>query len=117
MTEEEFAEVFQQALERAAGNAEQALGRAVPRLFEIELHGLAPRSRRMSKEDALHELYLGPDRFHRIIDVAVRRVGKDVTTVFTRVSGHEPGSWDETWNQPPGAGPFKQLIARDVEVI
>jgi hypothetical protein len=61
-------------------------------------------------------LYLGDDRFYRIIDVAVVGVSADTTTVFVWASAHHPGSFNETWNDPPGSGPFKQLIADEIKV-
>ena len=70
----------------------------------------------MPKDDAVEEVYLGPDRFYQVIDVAVRRVSKDACTVFMGVSGHPPGSLNQTWNQPHGSGPFKQVVADEVKV-
>jgi hypothetical protein len=115
MTKEEFKALFDQALEVAAENAEGKLGHSVPRRFEIEMHGLAPQPRILKKDDALEEIYLGPDRFYRIIDLSVRRVSKDVCTVFVGISGHTPGSFNQTWNQPSGSGPFKQVLAGEVK--
>lgn len=116
MTKEEFKALFEQALEAAAKNAETKLGRPVPRMFEIEMHGLAPGPRILKKDDAFEEIYLGPDRFYRIIDLAVRRVAKDACTVFMGISGHTPGPLNQTWDQPPGSGPFKQVLADEVKV-
>jgi hypothetical protein len=59
---------------------------------------------------AIDALYLGEDRFYLVIDVAVIGVGSSWTTIFTRTSGHTPGPWEKTLNDPPGRGPFKQLI-------
>jgi len=117
MSKEEFKTLFEHALETAARNAEKELGRAVPRQFEIEMGGLAPHSRIMSKEAILEEIYLGPDQFYRIIDISVCRVSKDVSTVYMVVSGHTPGPLNRTWNQPSGSGPFKQVLADKVELI
>ena len=114
MTESELKAIFERALTIAAENAEKQLDRPVPRSFEIELHGLSTTSRTITKDQALREIYIGPERLYRIIDVSVVRVSRDVCTVFMRVSGHTPGSWDETWNQPPGSGPFKQLVASEI---
>jgi hypothetical protein len=71
----------------------------------------------MEKDEAFEAVYLGADRFYRIIDVSVIRVSKDVSTVFMCISGHNPGPLNETWNQPPGSGPFKQLLATRVAVV
>lgn len=111
MTKTEFKGLFEQALEIAACNAERILGKPVPRTFEIEMHGLAPRSRVMTKEKALEEIFLDPDVFYQIIDLSVHKVSKKASTVFLRVSGHVPGPFSQTWNQPSGSGPFKQLLA------
>jgi hypothetical protein len=116
VTKDEFKTLFESALELAARNAETKLGRPVPRQYEIELHGGAPTTRILRKQDAFEELYLGPDRFYRIIDVAVRRISAGICTVFMSVSGHPPGSLDQTWNRPPGSGPFKQVLADEIEV-
>jgi len=117
MTKEEFRLLFERALEIATENAEKQVGWLVPRSFEIEMHGVGPHPKIMKKDDAFEAIYLGPDRFYRIIDVSVFRVSKDVSTVFIRISGHSPGSLNETWNQPPGSGPFKQLLATKVAVV
>ncbi len=114
MNKEEFKNLFEHALEVAAQNAEKKLGRPVPRQFEIAFGGF---SRILRKEDAFEEIYLGPDRFYRIIDISVCRVSKEVSTVYMVVSGHTPGTLNETWNQPPGSGPFKQVLADKVELI
>lgn len=115
MTRDAFKLLFRSALETAAGNADKKLGRAVPRAFEIEMHGLAPAARRLTVDQAFNEIYLGPDRFYRVIDLAVLRVTGEVTTIFMRVSGHPPDTFERTWNQPAGTGPFKQLLSDKIE--
>lgn len=116
MTKDEFKALFDRALELAAENAEKKLGRPIPRKFEIEMHGFAPHPRTLQKNDALEAIYLGPDRFYRIVDVAVTRVSKDKSIVFMRISGHELGPMNKTWNQPIGSGPFKQLLPDEVKL-
>lgn len=117
MTKNEYLILFENALELAAKNVETMLGHAVPRHFEIEFNGLTPKTRLLTVESALNELYIGPDLFYRIIDMAVRGVSNQHCTVFLSVSGHPPGSFDQTWNQPADSGPFKQVIAGEVERI
>ena len=116
MTESEFDRLFQQALSTAAENVERRLSQAIPRVFEVAVYGAGYSGKVMSPEQAVHTLYLGPDRFYRIIDVAITAVTRSHCTVFVRVSGHTPGSFEETWNEPPGAGPFKQLLVPEVRV-
>ena len=115
MNKEEFRNLFEHALEVAAQNAEKKLGHPVPRQFEIEMHSLSPRTRILKREEVLDEIYLGPDLFFRIIDISVCRVSEDISTIYIVVSGRTPGTLDQTWNQPPGSGPFKQVLADDVK--
>ena len=115
MTKDAFRLLFHSAIGIAADNAAKKLGRSVPRHFEIERHGLAPMPRLLSVDEAFSEIYLGPGRFYRVIDLAARHVTDKVTTIFMRVSGHPPEAFDRTWNQPIGSGPFKQLLANEIE--
>ena len=115
MTRDAFRILFQSALETAADHAAGILGHAVPHAFEIEMHGLAPASRTLTVDEAFNEIYLEPERFYRVIDLAVLRVSGEVTTIFMRVSGHPPDTFERTWNQPPGSGPFKQLLPDKIE--
>ena len=117
MSKEEFKALFEHALEVAAENAEKKLGCPVPRKFEIEMHGLSPHVRILRKDDAFEEIYLGPDRFFRVIDLSVCRVAEEASTVYMVISGHTPGSLNQTWNQPPGSGPFKQVLADKVKLV
>jgi hypothetical protein len=116
MNEDEFAQLFRDALEKATADAEARLGRSLPRSYTILLHGAGHSGATMPIEQAAQVLYLGPECFYRIIDIALTKVVQDSCVVFVRVSGHAPGSWLDTWNDPPGSGPFKQLIAQDIEV-
>jgi hypothetical protein len=114
MTKIEFRRLFLQALEAAAESAEARLGRSIPRLFDIELHATGASDRTMSIDQALDHIYLGNDRFYRIIDVAIRRVLPRKSVAFVRVSGHPPGPFSQTWD-PSDLGPFKQIIATTIE--
>jgi hypothetical protein len=114
MTRDKFGQLFRTALDTAAQLAEDRLGRPVPRHYEIVLHGAGHSGDRLPPEVALNELYLGSDRFFAIIDVTVTEVGRDSTTLFVRASAHRPIPFEETWNTPPGNGPFKQLVADSI---
>jgi hypothetical protein len=78
VTKQEFRILFDDALEVAADNAAERIRRPLPRNFEIEMHGLADHSRLLTTDQAFELLYLGQDRFYRIIDISVIAVGKDV---------------------------------------
>ena len=117
MTKQEFAQLFQRALEQAALNAEQQLGRKVSRHYRILLHGAGHPGDLLSPEAAVDALYLNPDKFFRFIDVAVVEVSRTSVTIFARASDHTPVPFDQTGNTPPGSGPFKQLISKQIQVV
>lgn len=116
MTRAEFHQLFLRALETAAENARARLGRPVPRSFLVELHAPFSAGRRMSVDRAADELYLGSDRFYRIIDVGIRRISPRQSIAFARVSGDPPGPFSSTWN-PSEMGPFKQITAQVIEQV
>jgi hypothetical protein len=116
MTKEEFKTLFERALEVAARNAETKLGRAVPRSIEIELRGLPPHPNILTVDEAVDKIYIGPDRFFLIINVGVIRVSPNTCTVVLGPSGHAPGEFGRTWNQPVGTGPFQQVIYDEIKV-
>ena len=114
MNKHNFKELFAKALEAAAINAESKLHLSVPRIFEIELHGGGYSGIMLTPDEALEILYLGDSLFYRIIDIAVIAVFPSQTRVFVRTSGHSPSTFDKTWNQPQGSGPFKQILTQKI---
>lgn len=115
MTRNEFARLFEVALEEAARNAEKALSRDIPRVFKIRLHAAGLSGELLNVSSALEALYLGEDKFFRIIDLMVIEVNSTQSIVFVRPSSHTPSSFHDTWNDPPGMGPFKQIIAEKIK--
>lgn len=113
MTKDDFGVLFIRALTVAAADAESRLGRVVPRIFRIALRAPGAPDHALSVEDAIDRLYLGPDRFYRIIDVAVMEVRANESLAFVRVSGHQPAAFSTTWD-PLAMGPFKQLRAERI---
>jgi hypothetical protein len=112
VSRKEFRQLFERALQLAAQNAEQR-SPGVPRAFLIELHGAQSPGLVMSVDEAFDRLYLGDDRFYRIIDVMVKEVRPRESVVFVRASDHPPAEFDKTWD-PSALGPFKQLVAEHV---
>jgi hypothetical protein len=114
MTKSKFRSLLMEALDRAAACTEARLARPIPRSFLIELHGAGSPGQTVSIDAALNRLYLGSDRFYRIIDVAIKKLLPRKSVAFVRVSGHSPTNFDETWN-PADLGPFKQIIGETIE--
>ena len=114
MTKDGFRELFKRALNIAADNAEARLAKPIPRSFEIELHAPGSPGRRIGLDEALDRIYLGDNRVYRIIDVAITGLRPGGSVAFARVSGHPPAEYGMTWD-PAELGPFKQLLAEEVE--
>jgi len=114
MSRREFELLFRRKLDEARELAEAKLGRPLPSNLGV-LRG-SPKSdgRRISVEEAMSELFLSETEFYRIIDLVVVEVSATTTWVWARESGHRPAAFEATWNQPPGSGPFKQLIAEQI---
>ena len=116
MTFKEFNRLFQGALQIAIKNAEEQLQRKLSENLKVVLHGAGHSGDLMDPLKAAEILYLGEEKFYRIIDVAVIKVGKHENTIFVRASSHTPSTFEKTWNDPPGSGPFKQLISLKIEI-
>jgi len=116
MSKDEFKELLEAALERAAADTEERLRRSLSRNFQILLYGAGYSGDPVSSAEAAEALYLGENVFYVIIDVAVVKISDQSTTFHMVVSGHKPALFEQTWNDPPGSGPFKQLIAIDIEI-
>lgn len=116
MTQDEFRNLFQDALMTAVENAEERLHRKLPKNIRIVLHGAGHSGTLMDPLAAADASYLGDNKFYRIIDVSVIKVSTELTTIFVRASSHTPGPFEQTWNTPLGSGPFKQLVAKEIEI-
>lgn len=112
MTRQAFRQLFLSALESALELRKISLREPGLRSIKIELHAPGAPSDRMSFDEALDRIYLGDDRFYKIIDVAVWQTPAD-TMAFVRISGHAPCPLSQTWD-PPGLGPFKPMIAEAI---
>jgi hypothetical protein len=115
MTKKEFSQLFEGILTSIASEAEERLGRVIPKSYQIALHGWGHSGTIFSVAAALDVLFISEDLFYRIIDVAVIETTASVTTFFVRISSHEPASFDQTWNTPKGHRPFKHLIAERIK--
>lgn len=108
MTKDEFSRLFSDALNHAAISAEARLGIKIPRSFVIQFHGLGFTGHEISVATASDNLYRGENLFFKIVDIAVVSFTNKDATIFVRVSGHSPVSFEETWN-PREFGPFKLI--------
>lgn len=89
MQRPDFERAFANQIRLALEEAENRLSVALPRSVAVELHGAGHEGTVLSVEDAARALFLGPNRFFRIIDLGVLAIEPEFT--------------------PKRAGPFKQL--------
>jgi hypothetical protein len=117
MPKDNFKALFDEAIAKAIENAQQQSGRHIRPDVQIILYGAGHSGDLLSRPDALDVLYLGDDKFYRVIDVAVVAVNSQFTRIVMAASGHPPGSFEQTWNDPPGSGPFKQVISKEIHFL
>ena len=106
---DQFNELFLDVLETAAVNAEKIVGHPVPRNYKISLFGAGYSGQLIDVSEAVKALYISPDKFYFVIDVAVQKITNENCVLFVRVSGHKPTEFQNTLNRPEGNGPFKQI--------
>jgi hypothetical protein len=113
MTRDDFRKLFMRALNLAAENAEARLAKPISHTFDIQLYALGSSGETISVDEALDRIYLGGDRFYRIIDIAITELRPGRSVAFVRVSGHPPAEYGKTWD-PSNLGPFKQIFAEKI---
>ena len=106
MTKSAFTQLFLKALEDAAIQAEEAFDKTIPRTFEILVHSHGV----MSIDDALDYLWVDETHFYIVTTMFIAKMSQDVATAWVHHSGHAPGTWEQTWNEPPGMGPFHVVL-------
>lgn len=116
MTKKKFAELFATVIERAIAEAERSVGHNLSNHVEIKLFGASYSGQTLNLPSVIDVLYLDEHRFYKLIDVAVMESDKYSTYLFVRVSDHEPGTWEDTYDPYNGMGPFKLLIPSEVIV-
>jgi hypothetical protein len=110
---EEFEAYFNDALNVAAAQAEKHFRVNVPKHKSVELHGAGHGGDRIAPNVAADALYLGPERFYKLIDVLIKWIEGDTAVVFVVVAGFEPCPWEETFDAG-GLGPFKTMLSAGI---
>jgi hypothetical protein len=115
MNKVEFARLFRDVVQQAIKNAESRLKSRLPQNARFLLNGWGSEHPTMDETDTLEQLYINEHSFYRIIDIGVIRFNEEYVFIVARRSGHEPTSFDKTWNDPKGLGPFKQIMFAAIE--
>jgi hypothetical protein len=108
MDKQEFQQLFLRNVSKALESAEKIVGIPLLAGFEIEFHGGGVSGEIISQDRAVDIMYLGENKFYRIIDIGVKYIDdNNRAVVFVRISAHQPSTFEDTWNNPKGNGPFK----------
>jgi hypothetical protein len=102
----EWRELLLGVLADTRQRAEDQLGHGLESDPPIEIAGYGLGGRTYTVDEAADAIYLGPTRFYRVIDVAVRFYPDGNVTYWIRPSGHPPSEWERTW-ESSGRGPLK----------
>jgi hypothetical protein len=105
----QFRELFISNAQKALKFAEKKFGIYIDENFDVELHGGGLAGEKISIDQCVDNLYLGNDRFFRVIDIGVKSIKGNKALLFVRISAHQPVKFEETWNTPSGNGPFKVI--------
>jgi len=100
-----FALLFREAVRRALEQAgvPASLGEPV-----VEFYGKPNPGSPVTVAEALDFLWLSPERFYRVVDVAAFLGENNPPVIFVRPAGFEPSAYADTW-EPQGLGPFKVM--------
>jgi hypothetical protein len=105
MDKERFGELFQEAIRRALKLADLFPTTTKPL---VEFYGKPNPRNPITMEQALDHLWLSPDRFYRVVDVAAFLGENDPPVIFVRPAGFDPEPFSETYN-PNDLGPFQAM--------
>ena len=112
-SKDELARRLKAELDSASDEVAHRLGGPVARKYLIA-YGEPRRRPLIEFPAAVDLLYTTAPRFPRIVDVSIIGLSDEAAIAFIRPSDHTPSSWDETWNTPPGGGPFKILLSNKI---
>jgi hypothetical protein len=105
MDKSSFAILFETAIQRTLEQAD--LSPAESDLL-VEFHGLSNPSEPIPTSEAIDLLWISPDSFYFIVDVAVILDRNSPVLMFVRPTGHEPVPFFNTWD-PADLGPFRAI--------
>ena len=109
LTKEAFRDLLLKCIRTAIERAQKDIADPLPEQWSLELAAFGQAGKITPLEEVLSFLHVH-GTFPRIVDVGVRGVTKDTTLIWIRPSAHPYISdMQETWNPPPGTGPFKSI--------
>lgn len=114
MNKEKFKSLFCRALVIAAEKAESRAKIIVPRTFMIDLQAFGYSGGLLTCAQIINRIYIGEDKFYRIIDVAITGIHPKYAVAFARVSGHSPSVFSDTLS-PNELAPFNIMTSTKID--
>lgn len=109
LTQETFRDLLLECIRITMDTAQKDIADSLPEKLSLELAAFGQVGKITALDEVLSFLYV-QGTFPRVIDVAVKGITKDATLIWIRPSAHPyVNDIRETWNQPPGTGPFKSI--------
>lgn len=107
VTEETVRKLFEQCIKTAIEEAQQQISEPLPTRFYLGFEAFGQHGKELSIDEVISFLYRD-GAFPRIVDIAVRGIRDGRTFIWIRPSSHQyVKDFSQTWNTPPGMGPFK----------
>jgi hypothetical protein len=118
VNKDEYQKIFDIALENASINAEKAFNLDVPRRFHVEVRGGGMSYRILPAENVVDAIYIDENQFWLLINVMVIEVMPDanLTIVSLTITGHGPGTFEQTFSYSDGKGPFHQVLPLELKL-
>ena len=104
-----FERLFLKGIQRAIDDAQHYISDPLPGQVCFELANFGQSRKTLSFDEIVPFLYKD-GYFPQIVDIAVKGIRNEQTLIWVRASDH-PFVRDlaQTWNTPPGMGPFKSI--------
>jgi hypothetical protein len=109
ITREMLRDLLFRCIDMTLKSVQREVTEPLPQQLCFELAAFGQAGREISLEEVLSFIYVN-GTFPRIIDVAIRGTTEKCTLIWIRPSSHAyVNNIADTWNQPPGMGPFKSI--------
>jgi hypothetical protein len=109
ITREVLRDLLDQCIDMTLKTVQGEVAEPLPEQICLELATFGRSGRTSSLEEVLSLLYIN-GTFPRVVDIAIKGIARECTIIWIRPSGHAYVSdITDTWNQPPGMGPFKSI--------
>ena len=109
ITYETLHDLLNKAIDATMEIAQKEISDPLPGQLYLDLAAFGRSGKESSLEEVMSLLYVN-GKFPRVVDIGIKGITKGTTIIWIRPSGHSyVSNIAETWNQPPGMGPFKSI--------